>query len=288
MSLSTELITQFVKATNDKNKSKEPKETVMYGTIIEDSGVFYVRLDGSDLLTPISATTNVKNNERVTVMIKNHTATVTGNLTSPAATILDIGDVTDAAGKIMGFEIRLSEMEGTVDSNTDRITISESTVRQLVDSISMMVTDQNGNSMMTQTSTGWTFNMGAIEDTLNQAVTKLDDVSEDVNEADETIKKLASLADDLAQKTAYITMTTDETGAPCIELGKSDNSFKVRITNTSVDFMDGSLKIAYVNNKSLYIEKAVIKNEFQIGEGSGFVWKKRGNGNMGIRWVGDI
>ena len=81
-------------------------------------------------------------------------------------------------------------------------------------------------------------------------------------------------------------MTTDSTGSPCIELGKSDNQFKLRITNTSIDFMEGSSRIAYIDNQTLYIERAVIKNELQIGEGTGFIWKKRSNGNMGLRWIG--
>lgn len=81
-------------------------------------------------------------------------------------------------------------------------------------------------------------------------------------------------------------MTTNENGAPCIELGKTGNAFKVRITNTSVDFIQGSSKIAYVSNQALFIEKAIIKSELQIGEKRGFIWKTRSNGNMGLRWFG--
>lgn len=285
MVLSNDLLAEFAKITNDRERDKG-KEAVLYGTIVEDGGVFYVKIDGSDLITPISSTTNVKNGERVTVMLKNHTAIVTGNLTSPSASIVDIGDISDAAGKIVGFEVRLSEVEGSIGSNTERITISESTIRQLVDSIATIVTDSNGNSMMTQTSTGWTFNMSAIEDTLNKAVNGLDEVSENVDGVSDALSKLESLANDITQKTAYITMTTDENGDPCLELGKSDNPFKVRITNNTIDFMDGTTKIAYASNESFLMERAVVKNEFMIGEGSGFVWKKRGNGNMGLRWVG--
>ena len=91
--------------------------------------------------------------------------------------------------------------------------------------------------------------------------------------------------DDISEKTAYIIMATDSEGNPCIELGKEGNDFKVRISNTSVDFMEGTSRIAYVSNSSLFIEKAIIKNELQIGEGSGFIWKTRSNGNMGLRWV---
>lgn len=138
---------------------------------------------------------------------------------------------------------------------------------------------------MTQTSTGWTFNMSAINSNLNDAVQHLNAMAKDVAEAENAIHKLNSLANDLAKKTAYIVMTTDSSGQPCIELGKSDNAFKVRITNTSIDFMDSSSKIAYISNKALYIEKAIIKNELQIGDGEGFSWKKRSNGNAGIRWI---
>lgn len=286
MALSTELISEFVKITNDRVKDTKDRETTVYGTVVEDAGVMYVRIDGSDRLTPVTTTTNIKAGERVTVMIKNHTATVMGNVTSPSATIVDIGDVTDAADKLIGFEVRLSSVEGTTETNSDRITLSETAYRQLVDSISTLVTDANGNSMMTQTSTGWTFNMSAIESTLNQAANELNSVSGEVDGISDTISKLESLAGDLAQKTAYITMTTDETGAPCIELGKSDNPFKLRITNTSIDFMDGSAKVAYVSNQTFLIERAVVKNELQIGENSGFAWKIRSNGNFGLRLVG--
>lgn len=95
----------------------------------------------------------------------------------------------------------------------------------------------------------------------------------------------SQLANDVATKTAYINMSTDDTGSPCIELGKSDNEFKLRITNTSIDFMQGSQKIAYITNQSLYIQSSVVTDEMKIGDESGYIWKKRSNGNMGLRYV---
>lgn len=172
------------------------------------------------------------------------------------------------------------------DLNEARLTVSESTIEQLSNSISMLVTDENGNSMMTQTSDGWTFNISDIEKTLDSTANELNDLSGSMDEIDSTISNLNNLVDDLSQKTSYIIITTDEEGNPCIELGKEDNEFKVRITNTSVDFLEGSSRIAYINNKSLYIERAIVKDELQIGEGEGFIWKRRSNGNMGLRWIG--
>lgn len=96
MELSNNLISQFVKATKD-TKAKNTESTV-YGTAVVhgEEQRMYVKLDGSDLLTPVTNTTNMKDGERVTVMIKDHTATVTGNMTSPSARIGDVDDMGNA------------------------------------------------------------------------------------------------------------------------------------------------------------------------------------------------
>ena len=104
MPLSTDLISQFVKVT--KSEPEESKESTAYGTTVEYNGSIYVKLDGSDMLTPIVTTADVKSGERVTVMIKDHTATVTGNITSPAART---GDVKDLGNKISEFEIVIAD-----------------------------------------------------------------------------------------------------------------------------------------------------------------------------------
>lgn len=118
MPLSSDLISQFVKATNDTVKRE--KETVLaYGTTVGLGDNIYVRLDGSDLLTPITSTVNVRPDERVTVMIKNHTATVTGNLTSPSAGDIDVAD----AGKTATNYMNLSDDLGLIigDKTTDTL-----------------------------------------------------------------------------------------------------------------------------------------------------------------------
>lgn len=111
MALSSDLVSQFVKVTNDKTEIKT--ETTVNGTIVEYEGKKYVRIDGSDLLTPYETTTDVENGERVKVMIKNHTATVTGNVSSPSArtdTVKEVGEKADAASsKISEFEIIIAD-----------------------------------------------------------------------------------------------------------------------------------------------------------------------------------
>lgn len=88
MKLPKNLISEFVKITNNTTKTKN--ETTVYGSIVKNGESIYVKLDGSDILTPVSTTADAQDGERVTVLIKNHTATVTGNISSPAARTDDV------------------------------------------------------------------------------------------------------------------------------------------------------------------------------------------------------
>lgn len=119
MNLSQDLITAFAKITND-NKEKKT-ETILYGTTIIKNGRKYVRLDGSDILTPVQSTAVIRSGARVTVMLKDHQAIVTGNLTDPAASSIDVenmGDVKAALGTKVDnviFEATINELLTTIN-----------------------------------------------------------------------------------------------------------------------------------------------------------------------------
>ena len=89
MTLSNDLISQFVKATNDSPKNII--ETVVYGTVQEDTGM--VLLDGSSIPTPVTTSVVLNKGDRVTILLKNHEAIVTGNTTSPAPRKDDVLDI---------------------------------------------------------------------------------------------------------------------------------------------------------------------------------------------------
>lgn len=90
MSLSPDLVSQFVKITNDNKKQDTKKENITYGIVQEVHGdEVLLKLDGaSDENSKLPATTTVAVNvgDRVIVMIKNHSAFITGNLGNPATT----------------------------------------------------------------------------------------------------------------------------------------------------------------------------------------------------------
>lgn len=82
MGVSNDLLAKFAKMSKE---SKIKRESTMYGITVEYGGKLYVKMDGSDLLTPVVTTSEVSPGERVTVMIKDHTATITGNISNPSA-----------------------------------------------------------------------------------------------------------------------------------------------------------------------------------------------------------
>ena len=126
MDLSNDLISKFVKITNDADKQKS-KEGTVYGTAVKYNGGIYVKIDGSDLLTPIDTTADIKEGERVTITIKDHNATVTGNITSPSASRDDVKKVTknveEIEGEITEFEAVIADVVhvGELDAEVARI-----------------------------------------------------------------------------------------------------------------------------------------------------------------------
>lgn len=179
----------------------------------------------------------------------------------------------------------VDDIQDTVDSTVDRVTAAEASLELLGNSIRSLVTDENGSSLMTQTSDGWTFNIGGLQSDVETVSTQINEVIGDMDAVNSLAQQTNDLANDLAEKTAYITMSQDDEGDPVMELGRADSLFRIRITNTSIDFMEGTQRIAYITNKQLYIQSSVVTDEMKIGATSGYIWKKRGNNHMGLRWV---
>lgn len=129
MPLSKDLISQFVKMTND-NKT-EKKESTVYGTVNIKNGAVYVHIDGSfendgsKILTPIPydpglSTTIVKDNDRVSLMIKNHTAVITGNLSSPAPRNSDVPDAEVINTQVTNLELLIADKVSTEELSAER------------------------------------------------------------------------------------------------------------------------------------------------------------------------
>lgn len=114
MELSNNLISQFAKLNNnDKTSSGE----LVYGTTVMQGSKLFVNIDGSDTITPVVTTSDVKPGERVTVMIKDHSATIMGNISNPSAGTEEMGKVLDEydtiIAKIGNFELVIADKVST-------------------------------------------------------------------------------------------------------------------------------------------------------------------------------
>ena len=134
MDLNSILVSEFAKITND-NKETVNEGTTVYGTYRVDGDGAYVQIDGSDTRTPVATTTGAKSGDRVTVLIKNHRAIVTGNLTDPSATTetvkeldkkLDLG-----LGGIDDVIKDVNDIERIVDPGNWKYTDSEGNIKTL-------------------------------------------------------------------------------------------------------------------------------------------------------------
>lgn len=108
LKLSDDLVSRFVKATNDTTQSSG--DTV-FGKIVKQNDELYVQIDGSANLMPVQTTADTKVDDRVMVLVKDHTATVIGNVSSPAARLDDVEEIRKlAVGEIDADRINVDDL----------------------------------------------------------------------------------------------------------------------------------------------------------------------------------
>lgn len=127
MGLSNKIVSKFVKATkNDTSNNK--KEKIVYGNIVTktENGklVYYAKVDGADenTLIPISRlASGINDDQKVIIMIKDHTAIVTGNLDDPSVNNTQANEIVDSAISPIDLEDieALWDLNGDDDSDDD-------------------------------------------------------------------------------------------------------------------------------------------------------------------------
>ena len=139
MSLDKKVIKDFVAAVNKKEETKTP--TILTGTVHREGGTVFVKIDGSESLTPVSTVINVENGERVTLTIENHKAMITGNLSSPAARGNEVEDLKVIVGdKVSTAELeaitaKVGEIDGDVanfkETTTEKLTAQDANIKKI-------------------------------------------------------------------------------------------------------------------------------------------------------------
>ena len=211
MGLSSELASQFAKVTNDS--SRNTNGTKLYGTITMLGEVPHVKLDGTEELTPISRTVEVAEGDRVEVMIANHSATVTGNLTDPSIGIMRAGNleskITQTAEQI---QLQVSDLEKNLDSK----------ITQTATEIRSEVSDLDGR---------YSENIATVENGIREDLTN----------------SLASMSETLTQVETSI---RDDLGAEISGLGEDLTGLE-ESTNSSISTINASIETLTFNVSDL-------------------------------------
>lgn len=139
MSLDKKVIKDFVAAVNKKEETKTP--TILTGTVHREGGTVFVKIDGSESLTPVSTVINVEDGERVTLTIENHKAMITGNLSSPAARGNEVEDLKVIVGdKVSAAELeaitaKVGQIDGDVanfkETTTEKLTAQDANIKKI-------------------------------------------------------------------------------------------------------------------------------------------------------------
>lgn len=182
--------------------------------------------------------------------------------------------------QVIDVNQKTEDIKSEVNSYKERLAEINVITEEIQNCISMLVTDGNGTSLMTQTEDGWTFNIDKINKSVNDISKGLDNLQNELGSTSNTINELSKAVANVSKISAYVKIRL-EGNKPCIELGTGDNNFKLLITNTDIRFMEGSSVPAYINNKSLYIKKAIVEEELKQGS---FSWVLHGSGNLGLMW----
>lgn len=325
MGLSSDLISQFAKVTND-NVKRERETILTYGTAVKRGDILYVKIDGSDLLTPVTSTVNIRDGDRVTVTIKNHNATVTGNITSPSAGAEDITDagktatnfmdLSDSLGLIVGdktdnilrgnIQIK-AESGGASIALRDGTTILSkfSAIRKTFAGITSVSTSTGSSALVTEDEDGTetTEEVTDVEQTISseqsKTVVKIESVNPVYFPSGITTNKVLISDNDFISN-VDITLNGrifDKNGKAVIEPVTSNGNLSIgygrykAATTTSTDFstLYGNKVRLYTKNGALIIHNGRVALETLNSKGNmviGYHLKKIGSGNLSL-YAGD-
>lgn len=183
MTLSSDLVSKFVKMTKDD--AEKNTDVTVYGTVHKIDGNNFVQFDGADILTPAVSTAVVNDGERVTVLIKNHMAVITGNFTSPAARSDDVADLGDTVGEQgsnintinSAFKMEGDEIKGLSEAVTESLVADETFVEH-----SMALAEEvSVPTLRISSSRGTVFKNNSISTVLTVSIYKGENKIEDIS-----------------------------------------------------------------------------------------------------------
>ena len=218
MVLSEELVANFVKSTNDKKTTSS--EATVYGTVKIEGDKKYVQIDGSSIKTPVNTTSDISDGDRVIVLIKNHEATIIGNVSSPSAKNASVSDQYNSLQQQIDAlsPESISELTQTVNNNKNNITRLQESYNQ-------------ANTAL-----------GVINGTVSSINNKISSIEQSIGTAETNIFNLQTDVTNL--KTDVTNLQTDVT------------NLQTDVTNLQTDVTNLQASIKDINDRLTALENA--------------------------------
>ena len=234
MALSQDLINQFVKLTN---KEEKPKEVTVNGTYKTINGEEYVQIDGSEIWTPVTSTVEAETGERVKVLIKNHTATVTGNISSPSARTKSVQDLKDEVDE-NGNSIR--QMDNTIIQQGNSIIQIDNNIKQVNNDILQAnnAINQQGNIIK------------QLDNNINQQNNKISQINNKITQQDNNITQINN---DINQQNNIITQHGNAINQQNNIINQQNNI--INMHGNTMEVFDSNIQIL---NSAFKIEDGVL------------------------------
>ena len=234
MALSKDLINQFVKLTTPE---QQPTETTVNGTYKKVGNVEYVQIDGSDILTPVESTVTADNDDRVQVLIKNHKAIITGNITSPSARHKDVSTIKDEVDK---FGNTIKQMDNTITQQNNSIIQIDNNLKQVNNTILQHdnTINQQGNAILQMNN--------AIEqqgNDITQIGNKIDQQGDQITSLNNTVTAQGNTINQFDNRITQQDNTITQQGNIITQQGNKINMFDsdIQILNSAFKIKDGVL-----------------------------------------------
>ncbi len=186
---------------------------------------------------------------------------------APEDTQSDIDDVTNTLTNTRGD---VSSLQSTTTQLSSQVETALTGISTNVTAINQVQTNLNDFKKTTQSD---------IKQSADSLKIELSNSIENTN------KSLDNVNTTVSEMKSYMNFTTDSNSKPVLELGTSDSSFKTRLSNSELAFMQGETKVAYISESKLNITEADINTSLKIGN---FAFVPRSNGSLDFKKVGGI
>ena len=277
MALSKDVMSQFAKAMVPKQESKE---TTLNATYKKIDGKEYVQLDGSDILTPVTSSVVAETDDRVKVIIKNHAATVIGNITSPSARNKDLNTLKDTVDEngntikrmdtvIQQQQTSINQMDTKINQHDVLINQHDTVINQHGDTISSInntlilqgnAIEANNNSIITQGNQIESIN-NTVKEQGNSIVSMNNTIQQHGNKIDQNSNTISQQGNTISQqgnKITEIDNTVKTQGNTIVAQGNTIDAHETKLTthNSQITILNSGFVIK--DGKLTGLSKAVL------------------------------